>query len=330
MSRSIETDSSSESFTYAPVLIPTLCRYNHLKACLDSLGACTGAEKTHVYVALDYPAKESHIEGWEKCKEYLTRLEDNHPFKELTVIRRDRNLGLGFNGNHWDLVRLVLKTYDRFIFSEDDNLFAPAFLQFINKGLELFKNDPTIVGINGYRHFYNLQFEDNSYFLQNIDFSAWGFGMWKDRFKMIENQIGAAYLRKKALNPITWIRIGGNGFNRLKQFLHGLYTGMSLTDNAISINMGINSLNVVMPIVSMVRNMGWDNSGEHCNDDNGNIAQMHTNQIISNDKDFEFCGNGKAYYKENHDTYVRESYGKISFSEFLKQSTSKIFKKIFK
>ena len=31
---------------YAPVVIPTLCRYEHFKACLESLSLCTGAENT--------------------------------------------------------------------------------------------------------------------------------------------------------------------------------------------------------------------------------------------------------------------------------------------
>ena len=34
---------------FAPVLIPTLCRYDHLKRCIESLSACTHAEKTDLY-----------------------------------------------------------------------------------------------------------------------------------------------------------------------------------------------------------------------------------------------------------------------------------------
>ena len=48
---------------YAPIYIPTLCRYEHFKQCIESLAQCEGASETEVYVALDYPAKESHLEG---------------------------------------------------------------------------------------------------------------------------------------------------------------------------------------------------------------------------------------------------------------------------
>ena len=43
---------------FAPVLIPTLNRYEHFKRCLESLERCTWAEKTDVYVALDFPPSD--------------------------------------------------------------------------------------------------------------------------------------------------------------------------------------------------------------------------------------------------------------------------------
>ena len=49
---------------FAPVIIPTLNRYEHFRKCLESLEACTGAEKTDVYVALDFPPSEKYVEGW--------------------------------------------------------------------------------------------------------------------------------------------------------------------------------------------------------------------------------------------------------------------------
>ena len=45
---------------YAPVLIPTLNRYEHLKQCLESLSKCSLAEHTEVYIALDFPPSEKY------------------------------------------------------------------------------------------------------------------------------------------------------------------------------------------------------------------------------------------------------------------------------
>ena len=44
-----------EDRNYAPVIIPTLSRFEHFKRCWESLENCTGADKTEVFVALDYP-----------------------------------------------------------------------------------------------------------------------------------------------------------------------------------------------------------------------------------------------------------------------------------
>lgn len=74
---------------YAPIYIPTLCRYEHFKQCIESLAQCEGASETEVYVALDYPAKESHLEGYEKIKTYLETA-GNMTFKKLHVHKREK------------------------------------------------------------------------------------------------------------------------------------------------------------------------------------------------------------------------------------------------
>ena len=56
---------------YAPVVIPTLNRYEHLKQCLESLEKCTGAEYTDVYIGVDYPPNDRYVEGWKKVDAYL-------------------------------------------------------------------------------------------------------------------------------------------------------------------------------------------------------------------------------------------------------------------
>ena len=107
-----------EKKIYAPVIIPTLNRYNHFKRCLESIEMCTGAEYTEVYVGLDYPPSEKYIEGWKKIDNYLAEKEKNNRFKRLIVFRRGHNCGVGVNGSNGSLlVEEVSKTYDRYIFS---------------------------------------------------------------------------------------------------------------------------------------------------------------------------------------------------------------------
>ena len=75
---------------FAPVLIPTLNRYEHFKRCVESLAHCTHADKTDLFIALDYPLKDSHWKGYKKIKQYLSEISG---FKTITIIERERNFG---------------------------------------------------------------------------------------------------------------------------------------------------------------------------------------------------------------------------------------------
>lgn len=93
---------------YAPVMIPTLCRYEHFKECLESLSLCKGADMTEVFVGLDYPAKENHRPGYEKIKSYLEQV-GNMNFKKIHVYLREVNYGGGkIVGNYRMLLQNVL------------------------------------------------------------------------------------------------------------------------------------------------------------------------------------------------------------------------------
>lgn len=51
-----------------------------------------------------------------------------------------------------DLKKQVEKRFDRYISTEDDNEFSPNFLVYMNKGLELYKDDPKVLAICGYSY----------------------------------------------------------------------------------------------------------------------------------------------------------------------------------
>ena len=127
---------------YAPVLIPTLNRHVHLKRCIDSLTRCIHAEKTDLFVALDYPLKEEHWDGYEKIREYLKTVTG---FKSLNIIERDVNFGASKNIR--DARETIYQIYDRMILSEDDNEFAPGFLEFVNKGLEVYESHDDVLAV---------------------------------------------------------------------------------------------------------------------------------------------------------------------------------------
>src|SRR5690554_1524032 len=94
---------------FAPVFIPTLCRYQHFKRCVESLSRCTYAENTDLIIALDYPLTDNHWEGYRLIKEYLN---DIKGFKSVRIFERNENFGAARNireAKEW-----ILGKYDRF------------------------------------------------------------------------------------------------------------------------------------------------------------------------------------------------------------------------
>jgi hypothetical protein len=309
---------------YAPVLIPTLCRYKHFFECIESLKNNSLSQDTTLYIALDYPLKKEHEDGYKKILSYLPLITG---FKKVIIIRRDTNYGT--TKNIKEAKKIILQNYDCFVLSEDDNVFSPNFLEYMNKGLEKFKDEKTVLAISGYRHFYNLKFKNNNFFRQNVDFSSWGYGIWKDRYDEYQNKCTRKYFRYAICNPVKYIRVWKNGTNmlqRLRNYSRGEWDGVVI-DSVLSVYMAIEKKVVIMPAISKVRNMGWDKSGIHSLPDDPALVQKHLSQTIDTALSFDFKGTGKEYFRENHKTYVNESYGHISFIYLLIRY---IYKKIFR
>lgn len=314
---------------YAPVIIPTLNRYEHFKNCLESLEACVGSDFTDVYVALDYPPSEKYVEGWKKIDIYLHEKEKDNNFHSLTVYRRETNYFFSGRGNWQTAVKDATINVDRYIFSEDDNIFSPNFLEYINKGLEKYKNDSSILAICGYSHPYPIKYSDNNYFMQNVDFSAWGYGIWKDRIAKSNDTCNKAYFRKKLHSLNNVLKLKKHGLNRLLYTIQWAYGNkvLPINDNTFSIYMVLENMNVVMPTITKVRNMGWDGTGVHCQEGKS-LEKVHTKRIIDNKDQFDFIGDGMNYYDENMQIFVENSYARKTVLSFTIELLHGIIKRL--
>jgi hypothetical protein len=302
------------AFRYAPVLIPTLCRYKHFVECVESLKANPLARDTALYIALDYPLKKEHEDGYKKIIVYLESITG---FKELVIIKRETNFGA--TKNIREAKKVILQDYDNFILSEDDNVFSPNFLEYINNGLEKFRDDKTVLAISGYRHFYNLKFGRNNFFRERVDFSSWGYGIWRDRYEEYQNICTRDYFKRALSDPFKLIRAWKNGTNILLNLFYYSkkdWDGVVI-DSVLSVYMALEKKVIIMPAVSKVRNMGWDGSGIHLLPDNADLAGRHLNQIIDADDKFDFQGNGWEFFNKNRRIYRMESYGRVNLFYFL-------------
>ena len=262
---------------YAPVIIPTLNRYEHFKRCLESLSRCTDADKTEVIIGLDYPPSDKYVSGYNKIKKYLER--GVQGFRSVTVLETEHNLNA--YGNAKRLWQYAFDNgYSAAIFTEDDNEFAPAFLSYCNWGLHEFADKKNIFYICGYS-LVDIPELFNNVYAYNRGFCAWGCATWLDR-RIKELECNDFTRIKDYVDEMSLSAI----FEKSKVCLAASLLGMLkkryiLSDTALQI-MPEDERWCIFPKNNLVRNWGQDGSGIH----SGNTKKF--NEIISKPLDLSY------------------------------------------
>lgn len=280
-----------EISSFAPVVIPTLCRDKHLIALLESLAQCRFASETEVFVAVDFPAKPAHAPGHRRICDYLDGV-GNMTFKKLHVIKRDRNYGFGKQGNARLLIDDILQKFDRYIYTEDDNCFASGFLEFINYNLERYKDDKSILAVCGYQYPVDFHFEKPQ-ILKLEQFSAWGYGIWKERRRIINCARENTEEQRQILNNREYRKYTLAHRPNLFTELLGMSNGEPILGDSFNSSFQIaKGLKSIFPSKSLVRNCGWDGSGTH-----GGCVSRYLIQeidIVTNIEDYDVASENKS------------------------------------
>lgn len=282
----------------APIIIPTLCRYEHFVRLVESLKRNSWAKYTPLYVNVDYPPAEKYVDGWKAIRKYLQN-SDFSCFAEINVFYQEKNLGSIVSVDF--LREQVWKKYDRWIYTDDDIEFSPNFLEFINKCLDFYEDDEDVVAVSGYSYPIQWKVSEGATCLkQNINCSMWGTGFWKkkydelsdkiskgDHFKQL-NRVIKESLYKKMLDVSQMEYI-----NRACSPLRFMHTGYSTRccDYVMRYCLPIYGKYVISPVVSKSRNFGFDGSGVCCQnviDTDGNTAAEYNYKKQPIDKHLEF------------------------------------------
>lgn len=304
----------------APVLIPTLCRDKHFKVCVKSLARNSLAKDTIVFIALDYPLKEEHWEGYRIIKSYLDEVKTKNYFSELVVIERRENLGSVKNFS--EASNFIFSHYNSLIFSEDDNEFSTNFLEYMNKSLSRYENDKSIMGITGYALPVQWKYAGNSVLKLPV-MSAWGLGIWKDRYFDFFERTAILQDAKVPLkfdffkqiyqvSPPVWAYFINCFWMRSFRFVDWNFWGYMI----------LSKKKAISPVVSKVINHGLDGSG---------VSKMldplgYGSVILDKVANFEFVGDDSLFIDINQKLFQQfYSYYKIGRLFFLKSILKYIF-----
>ena len=255
------------------IIIPTLCRYEHLEKCLDSLKKNPYAQYVDLYIGLDYPANDSHWFGYRKILKLMER--DYSMFRSFHLVKRPINYGVSKNAG--SLYHEVFKEHEQVIFMEDDTEVSENYLEYMLKALDYFRDDPDVISVSGYSYPVRIKTEKNcSVITQNAIFNMWGAGFWKDKYIKVRKEITedlclirnysynlkhckfSRYRKTDYINCVAGIDPDDSDVRKWCP----MFTRP--TDIALGVYMQVNGKYQAMPISSKVRNNGFDGTGLYC------------------------------------------------------------------
>lgn len=290
---------------YAPIIIPTLNRYEHLKRCITTLQRNPWAKYTPLYISVDYPPAAKYEEGYYRICEYLKRGIEG--FASVSVYYQDHNLGAYDNQEF--LLAEIRKKFDRYIFTEDDNEFSPNFLEFMDKGLMLFEQDEQVIYICAAGTAGPETELDNV--VLSTNFAAYGYGTWFAKNDIIQKKICRKYFTEIAHNNRKMLELAKVDTSLLfalqsaifrKERLYQMPNGeIPLIDMTKKIYMVLEKKYAVACLWRKARNWGYDGSGENCTDGNREfLKNIQVNIDTREHFEYAFSNPMKIFKIEKH------------------------------
>ena len=303
-----------DELVFAPVVIATLNRTEHFKRCIESLGKCKYADRTELFISVDYPPAAKYEEGYRQICAYLKK--GFSQFKEVHISYQKENLGA--KNNLRFLHELVLQKFDRYILTEDDNEFSYNFLEYMDKGLTLFEKNEKVINICALQDQgpWNAE-KDTAVFQQNCP--AYGMGVWRQKEDQLERIITEYLLNDIGKKPEKINVLRKKSRTCFQQYIEGILCGKNpifwkddhtirLCDTTRTIYAICADKYFVAPRVTKARNWGFDGSG----------ANMKKKQLdpckawkLDTDEGFEFEISFDQEKFEQYNKYIHEHLLKI-------------------
>jgi len=253
---------------FAPIALFVYNRPEHTRKTVESLQQNGLARKSDLFVFSDAAKNESGAAAVGAVRKFIRTIDG---FKSVTVIERERNLGLA--GSVIKGVTQLSNTFGRVIVMEDDLLTSSDFLTFMNWALEQYADEPRIFSVSGFNYAVKTP-DDYPYdVFCSYRSSSWGWGTWKDRWEKADwsvsdfGEFRTDKVRKQSFNR------GGEDLSRM------LALQMAGEIDSWAIRWAYahwkHDALAVLPVRSLVLNIGLDGSGMHCRKDSARQTPLN-------------------------------------------------------
>jgi hypothetical protein len=253
--------------SWAPIALFAYDRPEHTRRTLEALAANDGAAESDLHVYCDGPKSADRAESVRVVREYLRGVTG---FRSVTITEREQNMGLA--NSVIAGVTEVLARSSSVIVMEDDLLTSKNFLAFVNSALCTYEHREDIFSVTGYNYPLRIPptYREDAYLSYRS--SSWGWGTWPDRWSRVDWSVSdyGAFVNDPRAQAL--FRRGGDDLPQMLELqMSGQIDSWSIRFDYAHYK---HNAFCVHPVVSKVRNIGFDGSGVHCGDSEGYDSEL--------------------------------------------------------
>ncbi|MBR0779575.1 glycosyltransferase [Bradyrhizobium diazoefficiens] len=239
----------------APIALFVFRRPDKTRATLGSLARCRGIEDTDLYIFCDGPRGTSDDRAVADVRAIVEAFD--HPRKTLVISPENQGLARSIIAG----VTRLCEQYGRVIVVEDDLIVSPAFLDYMNTGLDTFADDPRVMQISGFAFARNNASPNSAARFLPVT-TSWGWATWSRSWHDFDPDCRDADALRSNYALRSRFDLGGlfgyydmlqrQEAGRIDSWAIRWYWSVFRRDGL-----------VLYPPVSLVRNDGLDSSGTH-------------------------------------------------------------------
>ena len=257
--------------TYAPIALFVFDRPLKTKRVLESLARNQEFSSSPLFVFCDGPTKTSDQEQKLRIEQVRAIAQALSDSPQLTLQRRDANLGLAASIRQG--VSQILESHDRVIVVEDDLEVSSHFLAHHNYYLDHYPPTSNVAAISSYLPERSLRRLLPGAFLAR-HFNCWGWSCWKSTWEQVNWDAESLYAELTS-DPDVQKAFDLGGYADFSSHLEANLNGTKETWAVfMAASIFLSGRLCLFPNRSLVRNLGFDDSGENCTSSANQLYQV--------------------------------------------------------
>jgi hypothetical protein len=253
-------------------------RAQKLKTCIEALLKNPECKTLDIIFFSDGYKNESDKAGVLETRDYINSITG---FKQVHKQFRDVNFSTG--PNFREGLTYLCNNYEQFIVVEDDLVVSPNYLSYMIEGLSFYKDQKDVFCITGYCFPLNI----SNYPYDTVmykRFCSYGWAAWSYKVKHVTWDLTELNNLIKT-SPNFKKRLNSEGFDLFRMLVKQIKGKISTWDIQLQVHVAENKLKVVYPVLSKVRNIGFDTESTNT----FGIDYLKTPVDLGEKKIFNFC-----------------------------------------